>query len=103
MVTYDIFRKGTSKTIRLWTLLLKIKLIDLELNCIVQVIHVPGTTMITQGSDDLSRGIHMQSLASHRSNALTPLLWRAAPILTSLLHHVLHLVPPLWPTSTPWT
>ena len=102
MVTYDIFRKGTSKSIRLWTLLLHIKIIELTLDCVVQVIHVPGTSMIIQGSDGLSRGIHMQSLASHRSNALVPLLWRAAPHSPSLLQHVLHLLPPLWPTSTHW-
>ena len=85
MVTYDIFRKGTSKSIRLWTLLLHIKLLELKLNCIVQVIHVPGTTMIAQGSDGLSRGIHMQSLASHQSNSLIPLLWRAAAHSHTLL------------------
>ena len=102
MVTYDVFRKGTSKSMKLWTLLLHIKLIELNLNCVVQVIHVPGTAMITQGSDGLSRGIHMQSLASNKSNALVPLLWRAAPHSPSLLQHILHLVPPLWASTTQW-
>ena len=78
MVTYDVFRRGTSKSTPLWTLLLKIKLLELELQCVLQVIHVPGTTMIEQGTDGLSRGVTMQALGSHRSNSLVPLLWRAA-------------------------
>ena len=46
MVSYDVFRRGTSSSTPLWTLFLKIKLLELELQCEVQVIHVPGTIMI---------------------------------------------------------
>ena len=53
MVSYDVFRKGSSKSTPLWTLFLKIKLLELELQCVLQVIHVPGTTMIEQGTDGL--------------------------------------------------
>ena len=45
-VSYDIFRKGTSKSLRLWKLLLAIKILELSLGYIVQVIHVPRTIMI---------------------------------------------------------
>ena len=84
-VSYDIFRKGTSKSLRLWKLLLAIKILELSLGCIVQVTHVPGTIMISQGTDGLSRGVTMQTLAAHKSNSLIPLMWRAAPITKSLL------------------
>ena len=102
MVTYDVFRRGTSKSTPLWTLFLRIKLLELELKCHVQVIHVPGTTMIAQGTDGLSRGVGMQTLASNPSNGLIPLLWRAAPGTPSILHWALTTLPPIFPTSTPW-
>ena len=59
MVTYDVFRRGSSKSTPLWKLFLDIKLLEIELECFVQVIHVPGTTMILQGTDGLSRGVEM--------------------------------------------
>ena len=59
MVTYDIFRRGTSKSDALWKLFLRIKLLELELQCPVLVIHVPGTIIISQGTDGLSRGVDM--------------------------------------------
>jgi hypothetical protein len=35
----------------------EIKRLKIELNIILEVIHVPGTTIITEGTDGLSRGI----------------------------------------------
>jgi hypothetical protein len=40
----------------------KIFLLELELGCSLQVIHVSGTIMISQGTDGLSRGIWMNVL-----------------------------------------
>ena len=54
MVIYDVFRKGSSKSTPQWALFLRIKLLELELQCTLQVIHVPGTAMIKQGTDGLS-------------------------------------------------
>jgi len=102
MVLYDVFRRGTSKSTPLWMLFLRIKLLEVELNCIVQVIHVPGTTMISQGTDGLSRGVGMQSLALNPSDGLIPLLWRSAPATPTLLHWVLNILPPTFPTSCSW-
>ena len=99
MVTYHIFQRGTSKSTSLCTLFLRIKLLELDLKCHIQVIHVPGTTMIRQGTDGPSRGVEMQSLASHTSNGIIPLLWRAAPGTYSTLAWVLSTLPPLFPTS----
>ena len=56
------FRQGSSRTTALWILLLKIELLELELQCVVLVIHVPGTIMIEQGMDNRSRVVDMQSL-----------------------------------------
>ena len=44
----------------------------------------------------------MQTLASHQSNSLIPLMWRAAPMSQPLLQWVLKVLPPLWPPSTHW-
>jgi hypothetical protein len=35
----------------------KIKQLELELDLILEVVHFPGTTVITEGTDSLSRGI----------------------------------------------
>ena len=102
MVSYDVFRKGSSKSTPLWTLFLKIKLLELELQCVLQVIHVPGTTMIEQGTDGLSRGVTMQALGYHNSNSLIPLLWRAAPPTSFLIDWTLNILPPVYPTNTSW-
>ena len=100
MVTYDVFRRGTSKSTPLWNLLLRIKLLELQLHCHLQVIHVPGTILIRQGTDGLSRGVAMQPLASNLSNGLIPLLWRAAPASPSTLNWVLNKLPLQFPIST---
>ena len=102
MVTYDVFRKGSSKAQPLWTLLLRIKLLELRLQCVLQVIHVPGTTMITQGTDGLSRGVDMQILGSHKSNSLIPLLCRPAPPTLEILQWALSILPQCWPHHTPF-
>ena len=102
IVSYDVFRKGSSKSTPLWKLFLKIKLLEMELQCVLQVIHVPGTAMIEQGTDGLSRGVALQALGSHRSNSLITLLWRAAPPSPALLQWVLAMLPPVYPPDVQW-
>ena len=102
MVTYDVFRRGSSKSTPLWKLYLRIKLLEIDLNCYLQVLHIPGTTMILQGTDGLSRGVDMQSLGSYQSNTLVPLLWRSAPATTETLSWALSILPPHWSSSTKW-
>jgi hypothetical protein len=55
--TYNICKKGSSKTFSLHLLVQQLKALELTLVCRLEVIHVPGTTMITQGTDGLSRVI----------------------------------------------
>jgi hypothetical protein len=55
--TYWICQAGCSATPALHSLATAIKLLELELGCQLQVVHVPGLVMIMQGSDALSRGV----------------------------------------------
>jgi hypothetical protein len=56
-VTYNICNKGSSKILAQHILVQQLKTLELALGCLLEVIHVPGTNMITQGTDGLSRGI----------------------------------------------
>jgi hypothetical protein len=56
-VTYNICKKGSSMILSLHMLVQKLKALELALWCCLEVIHIPGRTMITHGTDDLSRGI----------------------------------------------
>jgi hypothetical protein len=55
--TYSICKKGSSKTLSLHHLVQQLKVLELALGCRLEVIHVPGTTMITHGTNGLSRGM----------------------------------------------
>ena len=76
MVMSDIFRRGISKSDSLQKLFLDIKLLEIELKCHLLVIHVPGTSMIQEGTDGLSRGIPLTNLRQYEGHKLLPLLWR---------------------------
>jgi hypothetical protein len=60
--TYWIAVSGSSGSPGLHALIEEIRLLELELDCSLQVIHVPGLIMIDQGTDGLSRGIWMSAL-----------------------------------------
>ncbi len=48
--------KGTSGGRKLFELILRLKKLELARKCIIHLVHVAGTRMISQGSDGLSRG-----------------------------------------------
>jgi hypothetical protein len=54
--TYHFFNKGSSKTLYLHMLAQQLKALEVTLGCRLEVIHVPGTTMITKGIYGLIRG-----------------------------------------------
>ena len=58
-VSYELLSKGSSGSPRLQELLREIKSLEIEMHCQVLAIHVPGVSMIRQGTDGLSRGIWM--------------------------------------------
>jgi hypothetical protein len=57
MTTYYTFMSGSSKSPSIHSLLEDIKLLEIELEIVLEVIHVPGTTIISEGTDGLSTGI----------------------------------------------
>jgi hypothetical protein len=60
--SYWIAASGSSGSPGLHKLIEEIRLLELELGCSLQVVHVPGIIMIDQGTDGLSRGIWMSAL-----------------------------------------
>ena len=89
-VTYNISRKGCSHSPRLHLKVQELKLLELELGCRVEVIHCPGTTMIRQGSDNLSRGVWVTPLNTDFRNVAAA-LFRPMPPSVPLLFRVLSL------------
>jgi hypothetical protein len=60
--TYWIMTNGSSKSVELHKLIQSIRLLELEMNFQLVVIHVPGVVMILQRADGLSRGIWFSKL-----------------------------------------
>ena len=57
MVSYHILRSGSSTNPDLNSLIRYITLLELNMGCRLEVVHVPGDVMISQGTDYLSRGL----------------------------------------------
>jgi hypothetical protein len=56
------FWKGTSKSRKLFELVLRLKKLEQKYDIVLHVIHVSGKRMIAQGTDGLSRGDHSQGV-----------------------------------------
>jgi hypothetical protein len=70
LVTYYIVRSGSSSSSELHKLIQEIKRLELLLECRVEVVHVPGTMMIDQGTGGLSRGLPM-AVSRHPTSSVT--------------------------------
>jgi hypothetical protein len=57
MTTYYTVTSGLSASPGIHSLVDEIKRLEIELGIVLEVIHVPGTTIITEGTDGLSRRI----------------------------------------------
>ena len=66
-VTYCVTSAGSSRSPELHKLVEQIQDLTLQLDCHLEVVHVPGVVMITQGTDGLSRGIWLSQLHPHVS------------------------------------
>jgi len=64
--TYHAVTKGSSTSPKLHSLIRDIKFLELKLNCHLEVVHVPGVTMIDQGTDGLSRGVWISPMHQTR-------------------------------------
>jgi hypothetical protein len=69
LVTYYIVSGGSSGSPELQKLLRRLKYLELSLNIRLEVVHVPGTHMIDQRTDGLSRGIRLGSGGLKRTPA----------------------------------
>jgi hypothetical protein len=63
--TYYRVMKGASQSPGLQEVVKEIKLLEAELRCHLEVIHIPGTAIITQSTEGLSRGIWYSPLHEH--------------------------------------
>jgi hypothetical protein len=61
------FFRGTSSSERLFDLVLQLRKLELNHQCLIHVVHVAGTRMIGQGSDGLSRGNLMEGVMTGQS------------------------------------
>lgn len=76
--TYDVVRRGSSRSPGLHHLVRDIKAQELLHSTMLEVIHVPGTTMIGQGMDGLSRGLWITSMNCDPT-FLVPSLFQPVP------------------------
>ena len=65
LVTYYVVNNGSARNPRLQALIYQIKTLEHHLGCFLEVVHIPGTTIIQQGSDDLSRGLWLSTRRNH--------------------------------------
>lgn len=82
LVSYYIINQGSSRSPGLHELVLEIKEICLELGCQLEVVHVPGTLMIIQGTDGQSRGLWMAP--ERRVEGINQHLFDPVPYTTAL-------------------
>ncbi|CAJ1948036.1 unnamed protein product [Cylindrotheca closterium] len=66
---YWIATTGSSRSPGLHKLIGEIRLLELELDCMLQVVHVPGLVLISQGTDGLSRGVWMTPFHPNMSSS----------------------------------
>jgi len=71
IASYFILASTSSKIADLHELILQIKLLELHLEIRLIVVHVPGTYMITQGTDGLSRGLWISPARTNHETSAT--------------------------------
>lgn len=100
-VTYDMMHKSSSPSPELMRLITNIRMLELKLGCQLEVVHVPGVTMIYQGTDGLSRGVLPSSFSSHHEyNPMSSLFQPASP--SNILISTVLLLLQLPPDPSPW-
>ncbi|CAJ1936812.1 unnamed protein product [Cylindrotheca closterium] len=104
---YWIATTGSSRTRSLHKLISEIRLLELDLQCVLQVVHVPGRVLITQGTDGLSRGVWMSALQDIMdSDRLTQAIFDPVPFDMALVWtHLPQMAHLTWYRSwnQPWT
>jgi hypothetical protein len=98
--------KGTSKSRKLFELVLRLKKLEAKHDIILHVIHVSGKRMIAQGTDGLSRGDHSQGVMQGKPMItyvplhLTP--FERSPKLKGFVEDICSEVNPHFLSPTEW-
>ena len=82
MVSYYVVHSSSSRSPNLHALMLEIKDLEQELQCHLEVVHVPGTYLIMQGTDGLSRGVWMSP--QRQFTGINAAIFQAVPYSPSL-------------------
>jgi hypothetical protein len=102
--TYYALRKGSSRIPALHALVREIKLICLQMGCLLEPVHVPGKVMINQGTDGLSRGVWVSPFhAGVSPTAVTAAVFAPVPIVNGLSDWVQSLLPRPTLYEVPWS
>jgi hypothetical protein len=81
-VTNKNLKKGSSKTLYLHILVQQLEVLELALGCHLEVIHVPGNTMITHGTDGLIRVIWANGINTDFKSFAVEVFLPALPYLS---------------------
>ena len=101
LVTYYVVHNGCSTSGRLHELIRRIKRLEVAYHFRLEPVHVPGTLMIQQGADGLSRGIGLSSDRMQRSTILeSSAALQPVPFSLGLMEWILDLLN--WDRSTRW-
>jgi hypothetical protein len=84
LVTYYIIHRRSSSVPSLHQLIVRLKQAELSHNCQLLIIHVPGTAMISQGTDGLSQNVWI-SPWNRNTNFIISDLFHPAPVSPELL------------------
>jgi hypothetical protein len=96
LVTYYITTAGASRSPELHSLVRQIKRLEIALGIQLEVVHIPGTSMIEQGTDGLSRGVWMSALqARHSQQEILSTIFEPIPYLPQIGEWAQSLVPEL--------
>jgi hypothetical protein len=68
LVSYFVVHNGSSTSPGLHALIRRIKMLEVDLGCQVEAVHVPGKSMISQGTNGLSRGLWVAPVRLLRSS-----------------------------------
>jgi hypothetical protein len=99
--TYFTVMSGFSTSPGIHALVEAIKKLEIQLGCVLEVIHVPGTTIITEGNDGLSCGIWNSQLhwrPDHR--ALLAEIFAPVPFTPDVGQWAVNKT--AFPPGTPW-
>jgi len=82
LVSCYVLNSGSSRSPRLHEVIEEIKTLTMELGCRLEIVHAPGTLMIKQGTEGLSRGVWVAP--SRRPQGFNQALFEAVPYSEAL-------------------